>query len=276
MATKQLVTAISYLQTVPEDEKPYHLMYGDFEGLPRTNISREWRNTTFVDVRTRLPELSFNKSGFTVRRLQSRMTYQDFDDDQKVWDVYFKELESHLREFLGAHEVKFFRYGIRKRHSDFPISTGKEYEFAQPTSIAHVDATLDSTKQEMTKQFGDRAPDLMSRRFQWINVWKPLRGPNNDWPLCLCDASTLDSHDAHPTDMVYPEYFTENLSLRFNPAQRWFFLSDHGADEIVIFKQSDSDPAAACGVPHCSFENPSSAQNGIPRESIEARALVVY
>ncbi|KAK4497674.1 hypothetical protein PRZ48_010327 [Zasmidium cellare] len=276
MAKMHLVAPISYLGTVPEDEKPYHMMYGDFEGLPRTNISREWQDTVFEDVRGCLPELSFNDTGFAVHPLHSKMAYEDFDDEHKVRSVYFSELEARVKELLGAHEVKFFRYGIRKRHSEFPVSTGQEYDFAQPTSIAHVDATLDSTRQEMTKQFGDRADELMSRRFQWINVWKPLRGPVNDWPLCLCDASTLSSSDAHATDMVYPDYFTENQSIRFNPSQRWYFLSDHSPDEIIIFKQSDSDPDAVHGVPHCSFENPATSVTELPRESIEARALVVY
>lgn len=256
--------------------KPYHMIHGDFEGLPRSNISREWHDTTFEDVRAYLPELSFNDTGFTVRKLQSKMAYEDFDDDHKVWSVYFKELETHLQDFLGAREVEFFRYGIRRRHAEFPVSTGQEYEFAQPTSIAHVDATLDSTKQEMTKLFGDRAEDLTSRRFQWINVCRPLRGPVNDWPLCFCDASTLLSSDVHATDMVYPDYFTENQSISFNVSQKWYFLSDHSADEIIIFKQSDSKSDAVSGVPHCSFANPSAGKAESPRESIEARALVMY
>lgn len=276
MESTRLAAPISYLASVPEEEKPYHMMYGDFEGLPRTNISREWRDTAFEDVRGSLPDLSFDKTGFAVRKLSSKMAYEDFDDDSRIWAVYFKDLEVHLKDFLGAQEVKFFRYGIRKRHAEFPVSTGQEYEFAQPTSIAHVDATLDSTREEMVKQFADRANDLMLKRFQWINVWKPLRGPVNDWPLCFCDASTVDSGDAHATDMVYPDYYTENLSLRFNAGQKWYFLSDHAVEEIIVFKQSDSDPTAVSGVPHCSFANPTASSSELPRESIEARALIVY
>ncbi|KAF2160589.1 hypothetical protein M409DRAFT_70335 [Zasmidium cellare ATCC 36951] len=252
-------------------------MYGDSTAdLRRTNITREWRDTTFEDIRGKESSLSYSTTGVAICRLVSSMKYEDFDIDQKVWNIYFKELEGTLRTLLNAREVKFFRYGIRKRHVDFPVSTGQEYDFAQPTSIAHVDATIDSTKEEMVRQFGDRANELMTRRFSWVNVWRPLRGPVNDWPLCFCDASSVDPQDAEATDMVYPDYFTENLSLRYNQKQRWYYLSDHTIDEIIVFKQSDSESTGLGGVPHCSFANPKALATELPRESIEARALVIY
>lgn len=277
MATPDRVFAkLSYVAAVPEAEKPYHMMYGDSGNLPRTNITREWIQTEICNVRGREQTFHINECGFAVRSLSTSMTYDDFNNDSKVRSVYFDDLAQHLKDFLCAQEVRFFRYGLRKRHVKFPTSTGKEYEFAQPTSIAHVDATLWSTELEMAKQYGDQADALMKHRFQWINVWKPLRGPVNDWPLCFCDASTVAHADAEVTDMVYPEYFTENLSLRFNRQQKWFYLSDHKEDEIIVFKQSDSNTDNIPGVPHCSFDNPRTDSGELPRESIEARALVIY
>ncbi|EME42541.1 hypothetical protein DOTSEDRAFT_46062 [Dothistroma septosporum NZE10] len=274
--TQQVSAPISYVESVPNAERAYHLMYGDTSDLPRTNILRQWHDTTFFDLRGREHEINYVNNGIAIAKLRSTMTYEDFDDDSKVWTIYFKELESLLRDCLCATEVKFFRYGIRKRHEQFPRSTGIEYEYAQPTSIAHVDATLASTREEMRKHFGEIANDLMTRRFAWVNVWRPLRGVVNDWPLCFCDAATVEHGDAETTDMVYPEYFTENLSLRHSAGQKWYYLSDHTPDEIIIFKQSDSDHSAVGGVPHCSFANPAANANETPRESIEARALVIF
>lgn len=271
-----IAAPISFVDSVPTQEKAYHIMYGDDEKLPRTNIKREWIETTMQNVRGSETALSYHTNGIAICELESAMSYKDFDQEQRVRDVYFSELENHLKHLLNANLVKFFRYGIRKRHAAFPISTGEEYEFAQPTSIAHIDATLASTEEEMERQFGDEANSLMRRRFQWVNVWKPLRGPVNDWPLCFCDPLSVDSTDIEVTDMVYAEYFTENQSLRHNQNQKWYYLSDHRPEEIIIFKQSDSDSTAAGGVPHCSFKNPEAGPNESPRESIEARALVVY
>lgn len=272
----RVTAAISYVDSIPEDEKAYHMMYGDPEAFTRSNISRQWLPTTISDIRQGQGSLDFGETGVAILPFESTMTYADFEDDQKIKSTYFVELEDRIQRFLGASEVRFFRYGIRKRHAAFPVSTGQDYEFAQPTSIAHVDASLESTKMEMEKQFGDRAASLMSRRFQWVNVWKPLRGPVNDWPLCFCDASSVQPTDLEPTDMVYPDYYTENLSLRFNAAQKWYYISDHQPDEIIVFKQSDSNPKGVAGVPHCSFANPLVKAGELPRESVEARALVIY
>jgi len=268
--------AISYVAGFPEHEKPYHMMYGDGEDFARTNITRAWLDTDIHDVRGREAALDFWQHGVAIRQLQSKMQYDDFDIDAKIRNIYFRELEDYLRQYLNAREVRFFRYGIRKRHAEFPVSTGKAYEFAQPTSIAHVDATIDSTVSEIMAQFGNGCHEITGRRFLWVNVWRPLRGPCNDWPLCFCDASSVESVDAEATDMVYPEYFTENVSLRFNQHHRWYYLSDHQPNEVIIFKQSDSESSAVGGVPHCSFLNPKASPSEPPRESIEARALVVY
>ncbi|KAI5363852.1 Putative hydroxylase/desaturase AsaB [Septoria linicola] len=272
----EVFASISYIGTVPEGEKAYHMMYGDDGPIPRTNITRIWRQTRFENVRNQMGALSFDRHGIAIHELHTAMTYQDYGCDQKVRDIYFRELEQHLQQFLGASKVEVFRYAIRKRHTEFPVSKGTQYAFAQPTLIAHVDATLLSTMEEIVKRFGDGAKDLSSKRHQWVNVWKPLRGPVNDWPLCFCDASSVHPEDIETTDMVYADYFTENQSLRFNSEQKWFYLSDHQPDEIIIFKQSDSDSRAVGGVPHCSFANPAAHPEESPRESIEARALVFY
>lgn len=45
-------------------------------------------------------------------------------------------------------------------------------------------------------------------------------------------------------------------------------------DELIIFKESDMDPAASPGVPHCAVYNPNVPPGEPPHERIEARALV--
>jgi hypothetical protein len=43
---------------------------------------------------------------------------------------------------------------IRKRHPEFPISTGEDYDYLQPASIVHVDFTMASVlevSQDMLK-----------------------------------------------------------------------------------------------------------------------------
>lgn len=72
------------------------------------------------------------------------------------------------------------------------------------------------------------------------SVWKPLRGPVKDWPLALCEPSSLQTSDMEPCDLVYPDYVVENRQIYHSPALKWFYLSDQRADEAWIFVQTDT------------------------------------
>lgn len=71
------------------------------------------------------------------------------------------------------------------------------------------------------------------------SVWKPLRGPLDDWPLCVCDVSTVDVEaDLVPSDQVFPQHVVENIQVHHDPNQKWYYLSKQRDDEIWIFCQS--------------------------------------
>lgn len=74
---------------------------------------------------------------------------------------------------------------------------------------------------------------------------------------------------------MYDDYVVENVQLQYTEQQKWYYLSDQGADEAWIFVQSDSDTTKTkAGVPHSSFPLPTDEKSQIPRESIEIRCLV--
>ena len=129
--------------------------------------------------------------------------------------------------------------------------------------------------------------------FITCSVWKPLRGPLRDWPLAVCDAGSVGEDDLVVADQVYSEHVTENVQVQHGPWQRWYYLSNQQPDELLLFRQTDSKPEqlkgggksskvtespmlSPSGCPHSSFSNPLSGDNELPRESIEARALVYY
>lgn len=66
-----------------------------------------------------------------------------------------------------------------------------------------------------------------------ISVWRPLRGPLNDWPLGLCDAQAVDfRNDIMAGDIVYEDFVTENLQVMHNMDQKWFYLPDQTTKEV--------------------------------------------
>jgi hypothetical protein len=81
------------------------------------------------------------------------------------------------------------------------------------------------------------------------SIWKPLRGPLNDWPLAVCDASTVNSAgDLEAADILYPDFVTENYQVYYKPGYKWYYLSNHDISEVIVFKQSDSDASACPGI----------------------------
>ena len=74
------------------------------------------------------------------------------------------------------------------------------------------------------------------------SVWHPLQGPLVDWPLALCDGSTVDfENDTMAGDIVDKDAVFENTQVHFNPEQRWYYLSDQTPEELLIFKNADSE-----------------------------------
>jgi hypothetical protein len=76
------------------------------------------------------------------------------------------------------------------------------------------------------------------------SVWKPLKGPVRDWPLALCDISSIDpDKDLEMADTVFDigEYeVQENYQMYHRQHHRWFYLSEQKTSEITIFRQYDS------------------------------------
>lgn len=109
------------------------------------------------------------------------------------------------------------------------------------------------------------------------SVWKPLKGPLNDWPLTVCDSRSLGSpSNLEAADLLYPDIATENLQVYHRDYYKWYYLSGQGVHEAVVFAQANSESGGLRGVPHCSFFNPNAPEQEPPRESIEVRLLVAY
>lgn len=79
------------------------------------------------------------------------------------------------------------------------------------------------------------------------SVWKPLRGPLRDWPLALCDAASVKAADLTAADIVFEENVSENLQIHYDAAQKWYYLEDQEASEMLVFRQAESHPAGRVG-----------------------------
>jgi hypothetical protein len=73
-------------------------------------------------------------------------------------------------------------------------------------------------------------------------VWHPLRGPLYDWPLAVCDASTVDFEaDTMTADVVGLDSVNEEVEIQHNSRQQWYYLSGQLPSELLIFKGVDGE-----------------------------------
>lgn len=72
------------------------------------------------------------------------------------------------------------------------------------------------------------------------SVWKPLVGPNNDWPLALCDYSTIQPSDVVPADVLHVDRITENQLLHPNDQHRWYYVENQQHNDLIVFRNTDS------------------------------------
>ena len=166
---KAIISSIHFLEKSPVflEEKPYAFRFDlDDDSIPQTNMTmKEVEGIAIVNMRGAEDAFTLEKTGFEVIELQSKLAYEDFDDETKI-PVYLRELEELLQRRLGAKQVFVFRHGLRKRHPEFPVSTGRGYQFDQPTSVAHVDTTPEDMTAELERQPALRGGRQLAARIE--------------------------------------------------------------------------------------------------------------
>ncbi|CAK7234179.1 hypothetical protein SEUCBS140593_008853 [Sporothrix eucalyptigena] len=271
-----------------EHEKPYTLRYTPTpeSGIPQTNIARVEHPVVFHDFRGRT-DLVYDECGFGFATLADNkgkdgsepFSYDDYAHSDRIENAHAPRVLQAIRAALGAASAELIDYVVRRRHESWPVSTGQPYAFQQPASRAHIDHTYAGGVAVIREAYGEDADAVLSRRWQLVNAWHPLRGPLVDWPLAVCDARTVDfSRDTMAGDVVDRHQVFENTQVHFDEKQTWYYLQHQTSDEVIYFKNADSrEPTGATpGVPHAAFDNPLKTDKDFRRESIEMRILVVW
>jgi hypothetical protein len=141
----------------------------------------------------------------------------------------------------------------------------------------------------------DEVEARLQKRYQIINLWRPIAHPAFDTPLALCDYRTVDyDQDLLATRMIFPGREGENFAVLPSTAHRWKYVSGLRPDEYVLikwyvfvvrpfwlcadepFSSFDTKDEVARLTPHTAFTDPSTPADAPARQSIELRALVFY
>ncbi|KAH9939064.1 uncharacterized protein BXZ73DRAFT_44270 [Epithele typhae] len=242
----------------------------------RANWRFEMRFVAIEDARGSEHAYSLDVHGFQFAYRPARHTR--FDDDADIAREYYPEMADFVKSVTGAVGVVVFDHTIRCRDPHGHVSP--TIHPRQPVYQVHVDQTPKSAVIRLRTALPHLADQLMKRRFQILNLWRPIENAAVDWPLALCDARTVDvAKELVPVRMVCPEGRAgETFSVRHGKGHRWHFLRGMTPEECVIFKCFDSidDGSVARFTPHSAFADPTAPDDAPYRQSIELRVLVFY
>lgn len=94
--------------------KPYNLEFPS-DDLPISNLKTHKVDRLPVkDLRGIEHAFTFDRNGFAVLNLKSAMTYEDFDDPEKVENTYCQELGVCLLQYMHATAVQVFDAQVAK------------------------------------------------------------------------------------------------------------------------------------------------------------------
>ena len=247
----------------------------------RREVKVDIRHMEIRDARPLAEPARLDREGFELCAQSSAVT--DFQDDEEVKSVHYAEIERLIRHVAGAARVRVFDH-IRRSSRDG--SAGARV----PVFAVHNDYTPRSGSQRVRDLFPGEAADLLQRRFSLINAWHPVQGPVESFPLAVCDGRTIRPKDLVATDLVYegddggafsraqrPDSIGEVFNLAHNPEHGWFYFPRMEREEILLFKCFDSAiDGRARLTAHTAFDDPDTAADAAPRESIELRALALF
>lgn len=255
-----------------DSEKPFVYTAAPPPGMPQRSGRFEPQVVKIRDGRPLQRQLSLDREGFALARLPTAVG--DFYDEAEVRRVYYPEIERYVRALLGAEKVVIFDHTVR--------NTAPEQQAArrvrEPAASVHNDYTDKSGPQRVRDLLDPaEAEARLGGRYVELNVWRPIAGPVETWPLALCDAASLDRRDLVASERRYPDRVGEIYAVTYNPRHRWFYFPRMERDEVVLIKCFDSatDGRARLSV-HTAFQDPTAPANAPPRESIEMRMFAFF
>lgn len=165
-----------------------------------TSYTRVDRKRSVTNIRDAAADLGVDVSGFAVYHYPSQVEPDVFfaPDDSDVRRRYYPEIERLLRDKLGpkVNKVAIFDHTIRRHDPSAP---------RQPVQGVHVDQTPKAAETRVRRHLpADEVDDLLKRRFQLINVWRPIGHPASDFPLAVIDWRTTAPQDLVKVDLLYP------------------------------------------------------------------------
>ena len=262
-------------------------------GAEMNTGSYELHPVSVRDGRTIKDRFNLDEHGFVLSEHASAVT--DFRDSDEVDNIYSQEVIDIVKQLTGADRVVSRGWMVRTS-GDLPkrevVGYTHQGGVQPPAADAHVDFTPDTAERIARQTYEDNFPDEKAySRFIASSLWRTFSPPPQDWPLALCDGSTIGPDEGTPNTLVIVDELPNRESMlgplpdenkaikatvfQYNPDHCWWYFSNMNRNEVVLLKFHDSNDSKVMRVPHTAFHDPS-FDDAKPRESIEVRSFAYF
>jgi hypothetical protein len=201
----------------------------------------------------------------------------NLESRRAVLCAYGAEMEGLIRELTGAAKVSAASIGVVRVVEGSSSGTAVH----RPVRFVHADCTNDSAMKSLRSRLAGDDELQIGCRCAIYHVWRSLTPAPQDAPLALCDGRTVKAQDCVAADTIldFPGSRlgrTEATLFRYNTEQRWYYFPNMTRDEVIVFKDFDSDARHPCRVPHTAFEDPT-CPPGVPaRVSLDLQLFAIF
>jgi len=227
-------------------------------------------------------QFTLDRNGFALIGRTSTVT--DFTNKEEVDRVYVGEVAEFVKSYTGADRVATLGWTLRR-------SAAPGENASQPqAALVHDDFSVVGARARAENAYASYFPDGPGfRRALITSLWRVFSPPPQDWPLALCDYTSVGPDEGLDNRLYFVDKIPADLykemppdapgasgfEFHHRPGHQWWYFPDMTRDEILFFKLNDSDHARAWRVPHSAFHDRTAAATK-PRHSIEFRTIAYF
>ncbi|KAH7398640.1 hypothetical protein DE146DRAFT_497514 [Phaeosphaeria sp. MPI-PUGE-AT-0046c] len=199
---------------------------------------------------------------------------EKFIDEQIIGSAYYEECKELLKDVTGANRVHIFNHKVRRGPTQWHHLGFDNLKNRGPVTKTHVDQSYVGAEIRLRWEFPDEADELLQKRYQIINIWRPIATILKD-PIAVADARSVPDVDLVEADMTENDFPGKQWVVRHNPAHRWHYKYKMTPQDVLLIKCFDSQTSVARRALHSAFEDAAHRDN-VSRQSIEVRCIVLY
>ncbi|KAI1391554.1 uncharacterized protein F4822DRAFT_427405 [Hypoxylon trugodes] len=278
--------SLKFLKELPlyEEVQPYKLYgFDDVSEEDQTNCVFEIvQEVQVYDVRGAVVDPSIDREGFefVISPTNCALSAEVFEGDDTrtngVVDSYIRETMDLVKTKLDAESVVAidwrFRRSANATAEKLDVGDIRKQAIAVATT-AHCDFSYLGGFERIKMHLAEDEMAAIERgelKAMIVNVWRPLKTVRSA-PLIMADRRTVSKKDLIEADQVMVDKVTRTAYVYHRPDQRWYWLKNQRADEIIMFPTWKAET----NIEHAAAFLYQSDSSESPRESVEVRMIVL-